>query len=433
MLARDKTSSKRLKTPTIMKAESLPSIVVAAAALLASACFNLENHDLSNPRAFSYTGDAVCVCGGDGDLSGCFHEKCRNGENNPDNEACVCGGLSVTQTGRTQTSAGADSPSKLLGESQILYLAGGNTVRGVLVADNGLAIELRSTDGSTRTYTYDELDPRSVYRLMKGRAPKGNAAAQIEVGNYARDVGYYAHARRHYQQALDDDPAVQAQVDEAMATLRQAASQAELTAASDALTKGDSKTAEEHIAVILTEFPDEPAATSAAAMLGDMQAREASTTRSAPDRSAEVTRDFAKAQKAYDKAVALNREGLLNTKKQSSALKSFGSAIESCESVQKDVASVLKKNPDSAPHRSYGKQLDGDAVALMVATNLDMVSIYMTRSDYQSALQSVNHALAVDPGNAEARQARARIETASSDDGWGWGYGRLRPRPRSGN
>jgi tetratricopeptide (TPR) repeat protein len=411
-----------------------PLSLALAFVLLASACINLEGNDMESPRKFSYSPDADCVCGDTGNLTGCFHEKCIEGENNPDNEHCVCGGLSVTHTGLTQTSTGAQAPSKLLGKSQILYLARGNTVRGVLVADNGLTIELKSADGSTRTFSYEELDPRSIYRLKKGQAPEGNAEAQIEVGNYARDVGYYAHARRHYQQAVKDDAAVEGQVDEELAKLRQLASQGELTAASDALGKGDMKMAETHITTILKEFPDETAATSAAAMLNDIQAKEASVTRSVPDMSAEVAADFAKALKTQDKSVEENRKGLMNSSKHSTSLRHFDNSLKESNRVHREIDAVMKRNRDSAAHQKFAQQLNGEANSQIIATDLNMVSVYMTRSDYQKALERVNHALAIDPSNAEAKQARSRIEMASSNDGWGWGYGgrggRVRPRRR---
>ena len=70
------------------------------------------------------------------------------------------------------------------------------------------------------------------------------------------------------------------------------------------------------------------------------------------------------------------------------------------------------------------------ADAQTITTDLNMVSVYMTRSDYSKALERVNHALAIDPNNAEAKQTRARVEMAASNDGLGWGYGgRVRARP----
>jgi len=367
-----------------------------------------------------------CICGQpDANLVGCHHPLCMSDRGNPDNPDCVCGGLAVVPARQTLTSTGnAQETSRLLGQQQVLYLASGTTVRGTPIADDGLSVELRMSDGSGRTYAYTDLDPRSVYRLMKGRASRDDGAAQIEVGNYARDHGYYAHARRHYDQALAADRELGARVEHELGILRERAAGEELAKARTALSKGETGAAEEHLATVLKEFPGERAAESAAAMLNDIHAREATMTRSAPDLEVEVAADFDKVREYYDRGVEENRKGLLASKNQSRALRHFDSALKNTQKARQEIGGVMKSNEDSPAHRRAADDWERRSLDLVIDVDLNMASIYMTRESFNSALERVNHAIAVDPANQEARNMRARIEVAASNDNWGWGWRR---------
>lgn len=44
----------------------------------------------------SSAADVPCICGTpEADLQGCPHRTCLAGQRNPDNAACVCGGLTL--------------------------------------------------------------------------------------------------------------------------------------------------------------------------------------------------------------------------------------------------------------------------------------------------------------------------------------------------
>ena len=60
---------------------------------LAAACINVEGQNLDSARRFSYS-DADCICGAGGNLTGCFHEKCINGEHG--RRASSAGSISAT-------------------------------------------------------------------------------------------------------------------------------------------------------------------------------------------------------------------------------------------------------------------------------------------------------------------------------------------------
>ncbi len=407
-----------------VKSATHASRALAVLALLAVPGCRSTSAEPSEPELLA------CVCGDPYvDLLGCTHPLCVESEGNPENPDCVCSGLSVEASGpSTQVSLGAGATNRALGELQILSLESGGRVRGTLVFDDGLSIRIRFADGNTKNYTYDELAPKSVYRLMKAKASYDDGPGQIEVGNYARDVGYYAHARRHYEAAVKADPALEDRVERELAKLRALASQQELVQAQAAYRDGRTVEAEDHLAHLLREFPDEEAADSATAMLGEIRAREAGTTRSAPDQSAEIQAALAPAQKAYARSVEANRDGLLAGSSFSKATKHFKRSVSEGEKSRKLLARVIDRNPDDRLLVQAAAALDRQVLDVVVDANVNMASVYMTRQSFNNALAAANHAIALDSKSQEARAIRARIELAASNDGFGgW---RVRPVAR---
>ena len=400
-----------------MKSFTLPAVLL----LLAAGCRSTSSEadvQLTEPELLA------CVCGQDqGALLGCPHPDCVEGLGNPDNPDCVCGGLAVVNVpALTAVSDGAAMKSTALGTPQTIYLASGHKVRGTLSYDDGSLIRIQLADGSEREYAYDALESRTVYRLLKARHPYTDGPGQVVVGNYARDAGYYAHARRHYEAAVEADPNLKGQVEGELAKLRALAADAELAQAKEAFGKGALDEAEEHLTVILREFPSEEAAGSAAAMLGELRVREATASRSAPDRRSEYADKLEPATKLVQKSVDGNRDGLLSGKSFSKAKKQFERAISDAEKARRTVETLRKKNQDDAGLLQAADQVDRQAVAAAVEADLNLASIHLTRNSYNAALAAVNHAIALDPKNQAARSMRARVELAASRDGWGGGW-----------
>jgi len=382
--------------------------------LLLAGCATSTTKPADTSQGVTDADDLSCTCGEPSSrLNGCPFPACAQGYGNYANVNCVCAGLAVHADSRSVSDGAA---SRLVGQDQILTLASGRQAMGNLVSDDGQKIVLKSSGGQ-RTLAYSELAPQSVYRLKKGRASKDDGPAQIKVGNYARDVGYYAHAKRHYAEALAADSSLEPQVDEETAKLRDMASKQELKLAGEALAAGKTADAEKHLSNILTQFPDELAAGEATAMLGQIDAREASSSRSVEDTSAEIAEKLEPATKRVEKAKKENRDGLLASSKLSKASRHFEKAVDEGEKARKDIDKLIEKNKDDEPLVRAAQALDQDAVEVMIDADMNAASIYMTRESYNDALGHVNHAIALDSKNQAARSMRARIEMAAADDG----------------
>lgn len=406
------------------------SSLAVALLLGASACkSNDSNSDAVNTSKGSSANQSECLCGEQvADMYGCHLEACASGAGNPDNPHCACAALVPSGAKTTSVSFGGEASSRELGRAQNLLLADGSSVRGVLREDDGLSITLELSNGASQTIAYDDLAPRSVYRLMKGRTSKSDAQALIALANYTRDHGLYAYSKHHYQEALDADPSVRPQLEPEVQKLRDVASADMLKRAQDALKKGDEREAEKQLSRIISELPNEPAAETARKMMGDLAARSQSQREiaeaSTPSRNASaIQKALANPQKRYDRAVEENRKGMVASAGSSQASNHFDRAVSEGERGRKDIQSTLKKNDDLTGLPEAARSLDDKLVDIMVTANLNQAGIAMSRTSFNKALNAVNQALLLDPQSSEAASMKARIEDAAATSGIGNGWG----------
>ncbi len=407
------------------------SCVTAALLLCASACKSNDSNSnaAAGTSAASSTSQSQCLCGDPvADLYGCPMASCASGEGNSDNPHCACGALYASGAKTTSVSFGGDASSRELGRPQNLLLADGSSVRGILREDDGLSIDLELSNGSTQTIAYDDLAPRSVYRLMKGRTSKSDAKALMELGNYTRDHGLYAYSKTHYQEALKADPEIRSQLEPEVQKLRDVASADLLKRAQEALRKGDEREAEKQLSRIINELPNEPAADTARQMMGDLAARaqsqrEAAEASSPSENASAIEKALRSPQRRYNRAVEENRKGMVASAGSSTATRHFERSFQEGERGRKDIDSTLKKNDDMTGLPEAARSLDKQLVDIMVTANLNLAGIAMSRTSFNKALNAVNEALLVDPGNREAISMKARIEDAAAVSGIGNGWG----------
>ncbi len=374
----------------------------------------------SAPPGSVSVGSPDCICGeAEAAITGCYHRRCITGLGNPDNAACVCGGLEAGEGERQMVSDGGGSSSRLIGQPQTLHLKSGKSVKGMLLADNGALLSLRTSSGD-RQLNYEQLAPRSVYRLEKGRTPKNDGLGLAKLGDLARKAGYWAHAKRHYHDALKADFTLQARLETSMAELREEASQDVLAQAHVDMKRHKVKDAEKHLTTILNEFPQETAAVEAAAMLGRIH-ETSQRTRSAPSSDERLAKLFATPRKNLETAAKNNHSGLTN-KNQSRSLNSYRNALKNLDKARKHVHKIADKNAEDRQAVAMAKDLDGQIVDLYVSTTLNLVSTYMVQTSYNNALKAVNEAIAIAPNDQRLLSARARIENATADSDWGFGW-----------
>lgn len=302
-----------------------------------------------------------------------------------------------------------------------LKLKNGTTVTGKVTRYDATAKTLYVTtdDGKDVTYALDQLDARSVYLVNASLVPPDDANKQLQVANFARDAGLYAHAARRYGTAAKLDPALKANVDAEMTKLKRMAAQDCMKNARAAVAKNDLAEAEKWLTVLIEKLPDEPEAKEAAAALDNHYAKTRAAKIEAADKKASdaLKRDIEKGKKQYAEMVEKTKKGL-QARGDSQAKGLFNGALADGKAVL-GVIDDLEEKYDDQQTRESAASYRSAVVDQMVDVHLHLASLETVKSDYRGALKEVNAALALDPKNQRALAARARIEEASAQ-GWGW-------------
>lgn len=280
-------------------------------------------------------------------------------------------------------------------------------------------LHVRMEDGKETQYTLDQLDVRSVYLVNASLVPKDNASAMLQVANFARDAGLYAHAARRYGEALKLDPKLKPTIDQEMTVLKRSAAVMCMDNARAAVAKNDLKDAEKWLTVLVDKLPNEPEAKQAASMLDQYYAQNREKQMAAADAQATdlLKQDVAYGKRRYTSMVEKTKQGL-QAGGGSQADSLFQSALADGNAVLGEIDRIEKKYDDPKVQEAasgYRKL----AVDQIVEIQMHVASQHCVQSDYRGALKAVQAALALDPKNGSALAMRSKIEEYSSESG-GW-------------
>jgi hypothetical protein len=282
------------------------------------------------------------------------------------------------------------------GASGNLKLKDGTVLSGRATAydDQRKELAFRTDDGREQTFKLDQLDQRSVYMLNNGQVPKDSGEGQLHLANFARDIGLYAHAGRHYDDALKADPSLKPEIDKQRAVARSLAADYCLKTAQAAIAKNNFTEAERYLNVMVQKLPDEPQTEQARAILDQRYAAE----HNARDDQLELQHaellqgDLKKGKGLYDRMIARTKDGLM----------------KEIDRLEKKYADDPKIQDGAAKYR----KLTTDQ---MIELHLHIATNYTISTSYNEALRQANAALALDPNNANALAQRARIEQAATE------------------
>lgn len=306
-----------------------------------------------------------------------------------------------------------------------IKLKGGERVRGEATAydEARRVLSFRTTDGEVRRFHMDELDGRSVYQAVRSKVPKSDGEKQLRLANYARDIGLYAHAARHYGYARDADPALAPKIEVEVAKLKSEAARWAMDNAREEAAKGNTAEAEKWLTRLIDKLPDEPLAQEARALLSDHydEVRADKQARFEAEQAGKLEKDLQPAKRNYDRMLEANKKALLGKRSSSQVVRDWNSAVRYGERALRDLEQVRKSYPDPGTQErlsGYRKIVTDE----IIDVHMNLASHYSTQSSYQQAADETNKALALDPRNERALGMRARVEeNASRSGGWGWG------------
>lgn len=277
-------------------------------------------------------------------------------------------------------------------------------------------LSFRTDAGTDVVYPIDQLDQRSVYLVNTSLVPQTSGKGQLQLANYARDIGLYAHAARRYGYAEKADPSLKPEIDKERAIGRKLAAEYCMKNAQSAIAKKDIKDAEKWLTLLVQKLPDEPQAVQAASMLDTYYAkqRNARDDQLEKDQSALLQSDLKQGKMLYDRMIERTHQGL-TARSSSQSQKLFEGAIADGNAVLSEIDRIQKKYPDDPKVQDGAAEYRALTIDQMVDAHLNLASYYSVKSSYNAALKETNAALALSPKNPEALAQRARIEQAASE------------------
>lgn len=303
--------------------------------------------------------------------------------------------------------------------AQSIKLSDGTIVRGRATAydDVKKVLSFRTDDGQDKTYTLDQLDQRSVYMVNTSLVPETSGKGQLQLANYARDIGLYAHAARRYGLAEKADPSLKPEIDKERVILRKEAAVWCMNNANAAKAKGDTQEVERWLTILVQKLPNEPQAAEAATMLEQTytQQRNARDDELEREHAELIQGDAKQAKMLYDRMIKRAQEGLTARSSQSEGL--WNGSIADGKAVLKDIDRLQKKYASDPKVQDGAAKYRALTISQMIDVYMNLSSMYSVRTSFDQALRAANSALALDPGNETALAQRARVEAASSQSG----------------
>ena len=304
--------------------------------------------------------------------------------------------------------------------AEAIKLANGDVVNGRATAydDAGKILHFRTDDGRDVEYPLAQLDARSVYLVHSSVVPKDSGKGQLQLANFARDAGLFAHAARRYGYAQEADPSLAAEVEREREVLRKEAATFCLAQAREAEAKGDASETEKWLKLLLEKLPDEPQAAEAAEMLDARytQARAAKQAAVEADLTEDLQREVARGKQSYESMVDNTKKGL-TARNGSQSERLWKSAVKDGERVLSEIERIEKKYPDDPRVREGADRYRKLTQDQLIETYLHLANHALVSTSYNEATRYCNQALALDSQSQAALSMRARIEAAASERG----------------
>jgi tetratricopeptide (TPR) repeat protein len=291
-------------------------------------------------------------------------------------------------------------------------------------------IELAILDGTAVVRRkLEEFTPETQFRILATANPPKTFADHLQLAQKALALGILPQAAEHAGRAralADQDGTGQQrkQLDAWSANTLETLFRRSLEA-------GDVDEARRYLRLLATRVPEERTEAQMNAMFdalakADLErrtvARSQAAAREASAQRAEQDRLWAPIEKRVAEADVLVNEGLRNSRRTVQATRSFERAIALYRAAWRDAQGLLEQSRDPQLHEDaarLGQRIRDSAVqAALHAGNALTV-----QGDYRSALEWANQALAMDPGNGDAKQLIHTIQIAqAAGSRWGWGW-----------
>jgi hypothetical protein len=311
-----------------------------------------------------------------------------------------------------------------LAAQETIRLKNGETVSGRATAYDSAkkVLSFRTSDGKVVEYADEQLNLRSLYMVYSSVIPDDNGKAQLQLANLARDAGLYIYAARRYALAEKADPALKSQIDGELVGLRKSAAVFCLDNARNARASGNKTEVEKWCKIMIDKLPNEPQTAEAREMLNQTYAalRDARDDELETRHAELLSQDLRQGKLRYDRMIQRSKAGLV-ANNQSQAIQQWDGAIADGKFVLSEIDRVASKYKNDDKVQDGAKKYRKLTIDQLVEDNMNLASLYTTRSSFNEAMKVTNAALALNPKSEAALAQRARIEQASNEGvGWRW-------------
>jgi len=314
----------------------------------------------------------------------------------------------------------------------------GNTYQGSVVSNDGVSVEIQTTDGMTMKLPLEALTPETQYRLRRADTTD-DAQSQLDLAEWCVTKTLYEEARIHFRKALAADPLMADKIKERVVVARATAAKELLARAKSLQASNQDQEARRILSLLVQELPLEEPAKEAARMLDEDTAKRKATVmdrspakassgpaeggagearRSDGEPFSDATRSlFEPIIKSYQKLLDANRVGL--GKEGSGGIDEFEKALKESEKIRKEAEKLRPKGANDAEVTEALALVDTKLEEASVDTRLNIVNAYLLRTSYNQAADVVNKGLAEYPKNERLLQARNHVSAAANNGGGG--------------
>lgn len=310
----------------------------------------------------------------------------------------------------------------------VLVLHDGKLVVGTVVAVDEDGITFRSADGSSRKYTYAELDPYSAYEVRLGRIDVDNAAARVALGDFCVEQELHRFALREYRLAAELDPSLAKKMKKKIAQVSEDDASRLLARGEQKIAAGENKEAAKALGTVLKNYPTLKQAQKARQLLDALTAKleEANkkkeeqkkkaekALKAAPDQLKELKERtaLARAVKFIEDAKkywsrGMDREGEGRTKQ---AARAWKDAVERLNLAHRELTDLVESNDIEMIKKV--RVLRPEANVWLIRSFNSLAQMYTNSNQLQEATLWINQTLKLDPANTLARTLKLEITRA---------------------
>lgn len=291
----------------------------------------------------------------------------------------------------------------------------GRKISGKVIADDGIKLTVKLANGTTTELRYEDIRPRTMYRLLAGKAAKNDARAQLSVARYALGAGLLGAAQKHFALAAKADPLWRDEAERGIAKVRERQASAYLGRARKALEKKRYKEAERDLLEVLHNYPESKAADEAvtlhAGILEEAEKRlEQELAAEKAKHDEKLMRRLAPLYDEFQHAVNDTRKALADHTRRSAKIRKLQESLRHAKRIKSRLAALEKQHDGHGSHEAL-EELERRTRSLEYGTLIHLANIHRGEQSFRRANEWIDRAIALDPQNRRAHYVKARIAT----------------------